>query len=38
MRKSDYLILNSFYFDFNNDLTKITNVKKLFKKQNILDL
>ena len=38
MRKSKYLIINSFYFDFNNDLTEITNVKKLFKKQNILDL
>ncbi len=38
MKKSRYLILNSFYFDFNDDLTEITNVKELFKKQNILDI
>jgi len=38
MRKSDYLILNSFYFDFNNDLTDIEYVKESFKNQNILDL
>ena len=38
MRNSKYLILSSFYFDFNNDLTEITNVKKSFKKQTILDL
>ena len=38
MKKSKYLVLNSFYFDFNDDLTEITNVKELFKKQNILDL
>ncbi len=30
MRKSKHLILSSFYFDFNDDLSKITNVKKLF--------
>jgi len=38
MRNSKYLILSSFYFDFNDDLTEITNVKKSFKKQTILDL
>jgi len=38
MRKSKYLIINSFYFDFNNDLTDIINVKESFKNQNILDL
>ena len=38
MRKSKHLILSSFYFDFNDDLTNITKVKELFKKQNILDL
>jgi hypothetical protein len=38
MRKSKYLVLNSLYFDFNDDLTEITNVKKSFEKQNILDL
>jgi len=38
MRKSKYLIINSFYFDFNNDLTDIINVKKLFKNQTVLDL
>jgi len=38
MRKSKYLIINSFYFDFNDDLSEITNVKELFKNQNILDI
>ena len=38
MRKSKYLVLSSFYFDFNNDLSEITNVKELFENQNILDL
>ena len=38
MRKSKYLILSEFYFDFNDDLTEITNVKELFENQNILDL
>ena len=38
MRKSKHLILSSFYFDFNDDLSKITNVKESFKNQNILDL
>ena len=38
MIKSNYLILSGLYFDFNDDLTEITNVKELFKKQNILDL
>jgi len=38
MRKSKYLIINSFYFDFNNDLTYIINVGKLFKNQTVLDL
>ena len=38
MRKSKHLILSSFYFDFNDSLTEIENVKKLFKNQNILDL
>ena len=38
MIKSNYLILSGLYFDFNNDLTEIENVKELFEKQNILDL
>ena len=38
MRKSKYLILNNFYFNFNNDLTDIEYVKESFKNQNILDL
>jgi len=38
MKKSKYLVLSSFYFDFNDDLTEITNVKELFKNQNILDI
>jgi len=38
MKKSKYLVLNSFYFDFNDDLTEIINTKESFKKQNILDL
>ena len=38
MIKSKYLILNSFYFDFNNDLTEIKEIKALFENQNILDL
>jgi len=38
MRKSKYLILSEFYFDFNDDLTEITNVKELFENQNIIDL
>ncbi len=38
MKKSKYIILSPFYFDFNDDLTNITKVKELFKKQNILDL
>jgi len=38
MRKSNYLILSGLYFDFNDDLTKIINIKESFKKQNILDL
>ena len=38
MRKSKHLILSSFYFDFNDDLTKIITIKESFKKQNILDL
>ncbi|HOF07464.1 MAG TPA: hypothetical protein PKY44_05460, partial [Bacteroidales bacterium] len=38
MRKSKYLILSSFYFDFNDDLTEIKEIKTLFENQNILDL
>ena len=38
MRKSKYLIINSFYFDFNDDLTDIIYVEKLFKNQTVLDL
>jgi|GEM_PF-752695 len=38
MRKSKYLVLNSFYFDFNNDLSEIKEIKALFENQNILDL
>ena len=38
MRNSKYLVLNSFYFDFNDDLTDIEKVKELFNKQNVLDL
>ena len=38
MRKSKYLILSGIYFNFDDDLTDIINVKKLFKNQNILDL
>ena len=38
MRKSKYLVLSGLYFDFNNDLTDIINVKKLFKNQTVLDL
>jgi len=38
MKKSKYLILNSFYFDFNDELTEILKVKKSFKNQNMLDL
>ena len=38
MRKSKYLILSGLYFDFNDDLSEITNVKELFENQNILDL
>ena len=37
MRKSKYLILNSFYFEFNDGLTYIIR-KELLRKQNILDL
>ncbi len=38
MKKSKYLILSGLYFDFNDDLSEITNVKELFKNQNILDI
>jgi len=38
MRKSKYLILSSFYFNFNDNLSKIIKINELFKKQNILDL
>jgi len=38
MRKSKYLIINSFYFDFNNDLTEIIEIKSLFENQTVLDL
>jgi len=38
MRKSKYLVLNNFYFNFNDDLTEIKEIKVLFKKQNIIDL
>jgi len=38
MRKSKYLILSGIYFNFDDDLTDIINVKKLIKNQNILDL
>ena len=38
MRKSKYLILSGLYFNFNNNLTNIKNVKKSFENQNILDL
>jgi len=38
MRKSKYLVLNSFYFDFNYDLSEIKEIKALFENQNILDL
>jgi len=38
MRKSKYLILSGFYFDFNDELSKIIEIKKSFEKQNILDL
>ena len=38
MRKSKYLVLSSFYFDFNNDLSEIKEIKSLFENQNILDL
>jgi len=38
MRKSKYLVLSSFYFDFNNDLSEIKEIKALFENQNILDL
>ena len=31
MKKSKYLILNSFYFDFNDDLSDIENVKESLK-------
>ena len=38
MRKSKYLVLSSFYFNFNDNLSKIIKINELFKKQNILDL
>ena len=38
MRKSNYLVLSSFYFNFNDNLSKIIKINELFKKQNILDL
>jgi len=38
MRKSKYLVLSGFYFDFDKDLSKIIKTKKIFKNQNILDL
>ena len=38
MKKSKYLILSGLYFDFNDDLSEITNVKELFENQNIIDL
>ena len=38
MRKSKYLILNSFYFKFDTKLSKIISVNKSFNEQNILDL
>ena len=38
MRKSKYLVLSSFYFDFNDDLSEIKEIKELFENQNILDL
>jgi len=38
MRKSKYLVLSSFYFNFNDNLSKIIKINELFKNQNILDL
>ena len=38
MRKSKYLVLSSFYFNFNDDLSEIKEIKELFENQNILDL
>ena len=38
MRKSKYLILSEFYFNFNDDLSEIKEIKSLSKNQNILDL
>ncbi len=38
MRKSKYLVFNSFYFNFNDDLSEIKEIKELFENQNILDL
>ena len=38
MKKSKYLVLSSFYFDFNDDLTEIKEIKALFENQNILDI
>ena len=38
MVKSKYLILNSFYFNFDDNLTEIKKVKESFKKQTMLDL
>jgi len=38
MIKSKYLILSGLYFNFNDDLSEIINLKELFKKQNIIDL
>ena len=30
MRKSKYLVFNSFYFNFNDDLSEIKEIKELF--------
>ncbi len=38
MKKSKYLILSGLYFDFNDDLTEIKEIKALFENQNILDI
>ena len=38
MIKSNYLILSGLYFDFNDDLTEIKEIKALFENQNILDI
>ena len=38
MIKSKYLVMSSFYFKFDKNLSKIIEINKLFKNQNILDL